>query len=114
MKRMTRTRMVVLSAALGAILGGSALAQEKTPPAPQMTKEQRMKMATAHEQMAACLRTDRPLADCHQEMMKTCQDTMGTGAGMCPMMGGMGMGHGMMMHKGQGTPTQTTPTPPKK
>jgi hypothetical protein len=30
----------------------------------------RAKMASAHEQMAACLRSDRPMAECHDEMMK--------------------------------------------
>lgn len=32
------------------------------------TPEQRAKMATAHEQMAACLRTTRPIGDCHRDM----------------------------------------------
>lgn len=97
--------MIALSASLMAMLGAAALGQEKAPPAaqaPQMTKEQRAKMATAHEKMAACLRSDRPLTDCHDEMMKSCQDAMGS-AGMCPM---MGMGHGMMHH---GQETQTAP-----
>jgi hypothetical protein len=44
---------------------------------PTMSKEQREKMATIHEQMAACLRSDKPLADCHKEAMKSCQDAMG-------------------------------------
>jgi hypothetical protein len=54
-------------------------------------------MAALHEQMAACLRSDKSIADCQTEMMKSCRDTMGTQA--CPMMGmghGMGMGNGMM------------------
>ena len=38
--------------------------------------------------MAACLRSDRPLKDCHDEMMHACQKTMGPDG--CPMMGGMG------------------------
>lgn len=74
-----------------AMLGGSALAQDKgaTPAkAPQVTPEQRSKMADLHEKMAACLRSDRPLAECHDEIMKTCQETMG--ASNCPMMGAMG------------------------
>jgi hypothetical protein len=65
-------------------LSGAAFAQGKGPP--QMTAEQRAKMATAHEQMAACLRTERPVAECHDELMKSCQEAMGTS---CPMMGGM-------------------------
>ena len=48
-----------------------------------MTPEQREKMASAHEKMAVCLRSDKPLKDCHDEMKKTCRDVMG---GECPMM----------------------------
>jgi hypothetical protein len=74
-----------------AMLGSSALAEDKgTTPTkgPQMTAEQRSKMADLHEKMAACLRSNRPISDCHNEMMKGCQETMG--ASGCPMMGGMG------------------------
>jgi hypothetical protein len=93
-----------------AMLGGSALAQDKgtTPTkapqtkAPQMTPEQRGKMADLHEKMAACLRSNRPISECHNDMMKGCQETMG--AGGCPMMGGMGP-HGP--HHGGATQGQT-------
>jgi hypothetical protein len=65
----------------------AALAQGTKPgKGPDMTTEQRQKMAEAHEKMATCLRSDRPLPDCRDEMMKSCQTTMG---GSCPMMGGM-------------------------
>ena len=37
---------------------------------PAVTKEMRAKMAAAHEQMAACLKSDRPIMECHDEMMK--------------------------------------------
>jgi hypothetical protein len=53
---------------LVAALGGPALAQGKG--TPQMTADQRTKMAEAHEKMAACLRSDRPLSECHEEMMR--------------------------------------------
>jgi hypothetical protein len=53
---------------------------------PNMTTEQRQKMADAHEKMAACLRSDKDLKECHEAMMKSCQDTMGKD---CPMGGGM-------------------------
>ena len=65
-----------------ATAAGSALAAETEHmdrPAP--TKEMREKMASAHEQMAACLRSDRPTSDCHAEMMQH---------------------HDMMMHHGTG------------
>jgi hypothetical protein len=53
----------------------------------------RAKMATLHEQMAACLRSDKSFSDCRGEMMKGCQQLMGEHG--CPMMG-MG-GHKQMM-----------------
>lgn len=49
-----------------------------------VTKEDRESMAKAHEQMASCLRTDKPLRDCRTEMMSSCKSTMG--AEGCPMM----------------------------
>jgi hypothetical protein len=40
------------------------------------SKAMREKMAAMHEQMAACLRTDKPVADCRADMRKACQDTL--------------------------------------
>jgi hypothetical protein len=53
-------------------------------------------MASVHERMAACLRSDKSLIDCRSEMMKNCREMIG--AQGCPMMG-MGMGMGMGMHR---------------
>lgn len=53
------------------------------------SKEMREKMASLHEQMATCLCSDEAIADCHQQMMKSCQDAMGEQG--CRM-----MRHGMM------------------
>ena len=53
---------------------------------PVMTVEQRQKMADGHEKMAVCLRSERPLSECHDEMMKACNEGMGKNG--C-MMGGM-------------------------
>ena len=50
---------------------------------PAMTKEQREKMATMHEQVAKCLRSDKSAEDCHEEMKKSCMDM---GEDNCPMM----------------------------
>lgn len=50
---------------------------------PALTKEQREKMATLHEQMAKCLRSEKSPADCHEEMKKSCMDM---GEDNCPMM----------------------------
>lgn len=63
--------------------------------AAEWTKEQRETMAKNHESMAACLRSDKSIADCHDEMMKNCKDS-----DTCPMKGRMGMHHGMM-HDGK-------------
>lgn len=56
--------------------------------------EQRAKMATAHEQMAACLRSTRSMSDCHRDMRSAheaaCQN------------GGCGMHHGKGGHHGGG------------
>lgn len=45
--------------------------------------EQRAKMAAAHERMAACLRSNRPIQECHGEMRAACKES----GGQC------GMGH---------------------
>ena len=94
-----RTIGLVLSVVV--LVGSPALAADKTkPPAPpQMTKEQRNKMADAHEKMAACLRSNRELKDCHDEMMRACKDAMGPEG--CPMMGPGHMQHGGQPPKGQ-------------
>jgi len=62
------------------------------------TKEMREKMASLHEQMAACLRSDKPISDCRSQMMKSCQEMMGDQG--CPMMehGTMGSGTGKRHH----------------
>ena len=93
-------RIVIVLCAV-ATLGNFAVAAEnaskpagaKSPP--EVTTEQRQKMAGLHEKMATCLRSDRPMSECRQEMMKGCKDTMGKDG--CPMMGGK-MGHGMHQH----------------
>ncbi len=59
-----------------------------------LTPEQRQNMAKLHEQMAACLRTDKPMKECHDEMKKNCE---AMGKEGCPM---MGWPHGKMHHHG--------------
>lgn len=70
------------------------------------SKEDRAKMAEMHMKMAECLKTDKPMKECHEEMMKACKDSMDKSG--CPMMG-MGKDHMMMgkdhmkdMMKGKG------------
>ena len=55
-------------------------AKSKSP----MTLEQRQKMAGFHEKMAICLRSDRAMQECREEMMNGCKETMGKSG--CPMM----------------------------
>lgn len=94
--KVVRLKLGTLITLLGLLVGsGVALAAE--PPSGGQraapTKEQREKMATIHEQIATCLRSDKPIADCHKAAMKSCQDMMGKSG--CPMMDGM---HDHMMH----------------
>src|SRR5690349_8902146 len=97
-------RNTVLALCVVGALGTTAFAQgTQAPKGPTMTTEQRQKMADAHEKMAACLRSDRPVPDCHDELMKSCKDAMG--ATTCPMMGG---GIGPMRHGGKATPPAPT------
>ncbi len=44
---------------------------------PTVSKEQREKMAQAHDNVAQCLRSDRPIAECRQEMMRASNAMMG-------------------------------------
>lgn len=54
---------------------------EKAEPSP----EARAKMADAHQKMAECLRSTRPIKECRAEMHKTCEAMHGEG--------GCSMGH---------------------
>jgi len=87
-----RTRSVfqqALTALIVSTVATVALAANPPPTTPTgPSKDTREKMAVLHEQMAACLRSDKSIADCRDEMRKNCQTTVG--AQGCPM---MGMGH---------------------
>jgi hypothetical protein len=61
---------------------GAARSAEPAPAAasarePGPSKEAREKMALMHEKMAACLRSEKSLAECSTEMLKNCRDIMG-------------------------------------
>ena len=77
--RVSPQQAVSLTATLALIVGaGVAISADPASQGhPTMSKEQREKMAAIHEQMAACLRSDKSIADCHNEAMKSCQDAMG-------------------------------------
>jgi len=54
---------------------GSTLAADGTKPeCPTPTKEIRERMAAEHEQMAACLRSNKALTQCRTEMAKNHQE----------------------------------------
>ncbi|MEO5968404.1 MAG: hypothetical protein ABIQ95_00630 [Bdellovibrionia bacterium] len=82
-------KITFLVCMIGAI-GTSALRAEsenkpvESKKASKVSTEQRQKMAERHEKMASCLRSERPMSECHQEMMKDCKNMMGEGG--CPMM----------------------------
>ncbi len=82
------------------VLSGIALAADPASAvAPEPTKDMRAQMATLHEQMAACLRSDKPFNDCRNEMMTGCKSMMGKNG--CPM---MGMGRRGAMMRGPRAP----------
>jgi hypothetical protein len=96
----TRTVKRVLWALAVSAMIVSVAAADDPAPAFMPSKEMRAQMATIHEQMAACLRSDKAFADCRSDMMKSCHQLMG-GQG-CPMMRD-GMHHQMK---------QTSPSTP--
>jgi hypothetical protein len=82
-------------------------AEPPTSAAPAPSKEVREKMAAMHEQMAACLRSDKSITECRTEAMQKCHDMMGQQG--CQGMGtGMGMGN-MGMPGGMKKPAPSTP-----
>ena len=87
---------ILIATALAFVGAGAALsANPPTSAQSAPSKEMREKMATLHEQMATCLRSDKSIAECHTDMMKSCQDVVGKDG--CLMMGkGWGAHHHMM------------------
>jgi hypothetical protein len=103
-----RVASFVTGIAFFALIQGSvSFAADAPAKPPTVSKEQREKMAKAHEKAAICLRSDRAVSECRQEMMHACVDAMG--ADGCSMMGGMMSGN--MMH---GQPSQGQPPEAKK
>jgi cytochrome c556 len=74
------------------LLFGATVTSADTPPPEhrELSRETREKMAALHEQMAACLRSEKPFPECHSAMIKSCQEQLGSDG--CPMMTGMGHG----------------------
>ncbi len=77
-RALNRCARHVIASVLVIMSASAAFAAD--PPAtsqPAPSKEMREKMASLHEQMAACLRSDKPISDCHSQMMKNCRETLG-------------------------------------
>lgn len=96
-RRTIRCWGVIAAFALASAAPAFAADPEK-PVAP--SAEQRQKMAEVHQKMADCLKSNRPMSECRDEMHQSCKGMMGEAG--CPMMGmgkgGMGpgtMGGGM-------------------
>lgn len=88
---MRRTSKLILRSLMVSIVlsgGTAAIAQDKpqAPTSAEPSKETREKMAVMHEKMAACLRSDKSIADCRSEMRAYCQQV---GPAGCPMGPGM-------------------------
>ena len=82
---------LVLLALTAAPLSVAVAAEPPSNGDSEISKQQREQMAKAHEKLAACLRSDRALDECRQEMRATCMSTFGEQG--CPM-----MGRGLRMH----------------
>lgn len=80
---------VLLIAAGSAVFAADA-------PTTTPSKAMREQMAMLHEQMATCLRSDKPMSECRTAMMTNCQSMMGAQGCRTAMSMGMGMGGGMM------------------
>ena len=94
-------RDLIYGLAASMVISVAAMATDMAPAGgAEPDREMRAKMAGVHEQMAACLRSDKSMSDCRSEMMKGCQELMG--GHVCPMMG-MGMGKHDHMMKGSST-----------
>jgi hypothetical protein len=103
-----KTRFVVRSLAAGSLFLGLAGISygdsHMSGMGPTASREEQIayheKMIGAHTKMIECLKTDKPVKDCHEVMMQTCAKIHD---GECPMMQGMmGDGPGMRGTKGKG------------
>lgn len=110
---LSNSRRRVATAIAGALLIALSSGGLAAPPAPSSTPTQAMRerMATLHEQMANCLRSDKSISECRAQMQKHCRAMMGD-QGCTSMMGTggmMGMGKGM-----HGPMTSSPPSSPPK
>ncbi len=74
--------LVLSMAATAAVAADAPASPASSAAAP--SKETREAMAAIHEQMAACLRSDKSIEQCRSEMHKACHEKVGDTE--CPMM----------------------------
>lgn len=75
----TRIKLLqaIVASSIAMACAGSTFAADSTKPeCPPPTKEMRQKMAAWHEQIAACLRSDKAINECRTEMAKNHQEMM--------------------------------------
>lgn len=83
---------------LFSLLSSSAFSEDETKKI-SIRKEQRETMALGHEKMATCLRSDKSIEACHDEMRQSCKNMDDNSCSIMGMrkMGKKGrMGNGMM------------------
>lgn len=108
MSIVSKVRVRTAIAALLLLSGAGAASTRADSPAPEhaLSKETREKMAVLHEQMAACLRSEKSLLECRSAMMRSCQEQLGSDG--CPMILGVGGGTDGRHHM---QPMSATPKP---
>lgn len=94
------SRSVAASLTSALLIASTVLAADAPTTAP--SKAMREQMATLHEQMAACLRSEKPISECRTQMMSSCKSMMGNQGCRMAMGMRMGMGGGMMGGGAQG------------
>jgi len=106
-----KSRLSALIAILALASASPAFAADPEKPGhPEPGPEARQKMAAAHQKMADCLKSDRPMSECKAEMKKSCHEMKEKGEGGCSMMGtGGGMGHGTGGAMKHGQPAKEQP-----
>ena len=104
-------RGVAASIASLLLMGSSSALFAADAPTAVPSKEMRAQMAALHVQMAACLRSDKPMSECRTQMIQSCQSKMGSQGCRAAMGTGMGMGSGMM-GRGQGMHGYMMSSPP--
>lgn len=77
----------------------AALANHHDGAMKEPTKEERTQMVDLYSKMADCLKTEKPMADCHKEVVASCPMAK---AGKCPMMMGHHHADGEHGKKGKG------------